>query len=93
MDGKQTWCLTSTETVRLIRDGEMGYMEGGGGIIHLSLHCHHQNDSCIKMGIDGSHFNVSLITVRDKVKDKRRKGEPKRIRTEVPLLTDLTSHR
>ena len=41
----------------------------GGGeereIIYLSLHCHHQNDSCIKMGSDESHFNVSL-TVRDK---------------------------
>ena len=36
-------------------------------IIYLSLHCHHQNDSCIKMGSDESHFNVSLI-VRDKVK-------------------------
>ena len=35
-------------------------------IIYLSLHCHHQNDSCIKMGSDESHFNVSL-TVRDKV--------------------------
>ena len=35
-------------------------------IIDLSLHCHHQNDSCIKMGSDESHFNVSLI-VRDKV--------------------------
>ena len=35
-------------------------------IIYLSLHCHHQNDSCIKMGSDDSHFNVSLI-VRDKV--------------------------
>ena len=32
-------------------------------IIYLS---HHQNDSCIKMGSDESHFNVSLI-VRDKV--------------------------
>ena len=41
---------------------------GGGGeeIIYLSLHCHHQNDSCIKMGSDESHFNVSLI-VRAKV--------------------------
>ena len=41
----------------------------GGGekreIIYLSLQCHHQNDSCIKMGSDESHFNVSLI-VRDK---------------------------
>ena len=45
-------------------------MGGGGGeggeIIYLSLHCHHQNDFCIKMGSDESHFNVSLI-VRDKV--------------------------
>ena len=30
-------------------------------IIYLSLHCHHQNDSCIKTGSDESHFNVSLI--------------------------------
>ena len=50
--------------------GEAGY--GGRGrvsereIIYLSLHCHHQNDSCIKMGSDESHLNVSLI-VRDKV--------------------------
>ena len=35
-------------------------------IIYLSLHCHHQNDPCIKMGSDESHFNVSLI-VRVKV--------------------------
>ena len=35
-------------------------------IIYLLLHCHHQNAACIKMGSDGSHFNVSL-TVRDKV--------------------------
>ena len=34
--------------------------------IYLSLHCHHQNDSCIKVGSDESHFSVSL-TVRDKV--------------------------
>ena len=43
-------------------------MEAGGKreIIYLSLHCHHRNDSCIKMDSDESHFNVSLI-VRDKV--------------------------
>ena len=35
-------------------------------IIYLSLHCHHQNDSCIKMGSDESHFNASS-NVRDKV--------------------------
>ena len=29
-------------------------------IIYLSLHCHHQTDSCIKMGSDESHFNVSV---------------------------------
>ena len=33
---------------------------GGGGIIYLSLHCHYQNDFCIKMGSDESRFNVSL---------------------------------
>ena len=37
-----------------------------GDYIYLSLQCRHQNDSCIKMGSDDSHFNVSLI-VRDKV--------------------------
>ena len=34
---------------------------GGGEIISLSLHCHYQNDSCIKMGSDESHFNVSQL--------------------------------
>ena len=70
-------------------------MEGSGEreIIYLSLHCHHQNDSCIKMGRGESHFNVPLI-VRDKVTRQcgettifEEKGEPKRIRTKVPLLT------
>ena len=37
-----------------------------GDYIYLSPHCHHQNDSCIKMGSYESRFNVSLIT-RDKV--------------------------
>ena len=37
-----------------------------GGKLYLSLHCHHQNDSCNSMGSDESHLNVSLI-VRDKV--------------------------
>ena len=42
-----------------------GRGEGGGGgggereIIYLSLHCHHQNDFCIMMGSDESHFKVS----------------------------------
>ena len=53
-------------------------------IIYLSLHCHHQNDSCVKMGSDESHFNVSLIA-RDKVTRRclqtttfEEKGKPKR---------------
>ena len=56
--------------MRLIRDGKKG--EGGmevgeeGDYIPIAALCHHQNDSCIKMGSDESHFNVSLI-VRDKV--------------------------
>ena len=45
---------------------EVGEKVGRGKIIYLSLHCHHQNDSCIKTGNDESHFNVSLI-VREKV--------------------------
>ena len=34
--------------------------------IYLAPQCHHQTDSCIKMGSDESHFNASLI-VRDKI--------------------------
>ena len=48
------------------RRGKGVWRWGEREIIYLSLHCHHQNDSCIKMGSDESHFNVSLI-VRDKV--------------------------
>ena len=52
--------LNVQETVRLIRDGEKGVWRWGKReIIYLLLHCHHQNDSCIKMGSDESHFNVS----------------------------------
>ena len=73
-------------------------MRGEREIIYLSLHCHHQNDFCIKIGSDKTYFNVSLI-VRDKVTRRcvytntsfEEKGEPKQIRTEVPLLTSLTA--
>ena len=88
---------------RLIRDGEKGGRgyggEGRGRLLYLSLHCHHQNDSCIKMGSDESHFNVSLM-VKDKVTRQcpettifEEKGEPKRIRTEGSVLTSLTPYR
>ena len=50
---------------RFIRDGQYGG-GGRGRLLYLSLHCHHQSESCIKMGSDESRFNVSL-TVRDKV--------------------------
>ena len=68
---------------------------GGGGveIIYLSLHCHHQNDLRIKLGSDESRFNVSSIG-RNKVTRQcpqtatfEEKGEPKRIRTDIPPLT------
>ena len=32
---------------------------GEGDYIHM-LHCHHQNEFCIKMGTDESRFNVSV---------------------------------
>ena len=81
-------------------EGEEGVWRWGErDIIYLSLHCHHQNDFCIKVGSDESHFNVSLI-VRDKVTRQcpqtttfEEKGEPKQIRTKVPLLTSLTPYR
>ena len=67
--------------------------------IYLSLHRHHQNDFCIKMGSDESHFNVSLI-VRDKVTRPcpqtttfEEKGEPKQYQTKVLPLTSLPPYR
>ena len=82
------------------RKGEGGYGgRGRGRLLYPSLHCHHPNDSCIKMGRDKSHFNVSLI-VRDKVARQspetticEEKGEPKWIWTEVSLFTSLTHYR
>ena len=46
----------STETIRLITDGGRRWRERE--IIYLSLHCHHQNDFCVKADSDDSHFNV-----------------------------------
>ena len=76
-------------------------MGGVREIIYLSLHCHHQNDSCIKMGMDESHFNVSLgsdgqshETVSTNHNLFEENGEPaKRYRTEVLPLTSLTPYR
>ena len=69
-------------------------------IIYLSLHCHHQNDSCIIMGSDDRHFNVSVRsdgqshkTVSTNHNLFEEKGERKRYRTEVLLLASLTPYR
>ena len=78
----------------------MGRGYGGGGereSIFLSLHCHRQNDSCIKVGSDESHFNVPLIvmdshkTVSTKHNRFEEKGQPKQNRTEIFLYTSLAS--
>ena len=37
----------------------------GRGRLYLTLHCHHQSDSCIKMGSDESRFNVRGATSRN----------------------------
>ena len=82
------------------RTAYYGRGEGGGGvwrwgereIIYLSLHCHHQNDFCIKMGSDESHFNVSVgsdgqshKTVSTNYNLFEEKREPKRYRTDNPF--------
>ena len=53
--------------MRLIKDGkkvgeggaEVGVGGGGSEILYLSLHCHHQSDSCMKVGSDENRFKVS----------------------------------
>ena len=81
-------------------------MEVGGGGGRRLYTCrftdsgHHQNDTCIKIGSDGSHF-LCFINFREGQSHKtvpqtttfEEKGQPKRIRTEVPLLTSLTPYR
>ena len=90
-----SWFFTSTDTIKLISDGQR---EGEGDYIYLSLHCNHMTPA-LKMDNDESHFNVSL-TVRDKVTGQCRqtstfeeKGEPKRNRAETLLFTSLMPYR
>ena len=61
--------LSEVNIVLNVHRNHKVYWGGGGGgawrwvereIRYLSLHCHHQNDSCIKRGSDESHFNVSV---------------------------------
>ena len=67
--------------------------EEGDYYTYRHIPIYHQNDSCIKMGSDESHFSVSLI-VKDKVTRQcptnhnlfdEKKGEPKRNRAEALL--------
>ena len=77
--------------------------EGGYNFyIYLSSHCHHQTVSCIKMGNDESHFNVSLMincerrshkTVSTNHKLTEEKEDPKWNRAEALLLTSLMPYR
>ena len=60
-------------------------VRGGREIIYISLHCHHQNGFCIKVGSDESHFNVSVRsdgqghkTVSTNLNLFEEKREPKR---------------
>ena len=52
--------------IKIARPPGGGKVVGGSGSgrLYLTLHCHHQNDSCIKVGGDEIHFDGSLI-VRD----------------------------
>ena len=82
------------------RRGEGLRRWGEQEIIYLSLHCHHQNDSCIKVGSVESQFIVSIgsdgqshKTVSTNHNLFEEKGESKRYRTEVLPLTSLTPYR
>ena len=95
--------------VRIKHKAYQGRGEGGKGvwrrgkgelIIYLSLHCHHQNDSCIKMGSDERYFNVSVGSdgqshkiVSTNLNLFEEKGETKRYRAEILPLTSLTPYR
>ena len=87
--------------MRFIRDGEKGgkgvWKWGEREVIYLSLHYHHQNDSCIKMRSNESHFSVSAGSDGQSHKTVstnhlfEEKGELKWYQTEVLLLTSLTA--
>ena len=77
----------------------MGGREYGGGGRGTYRYTVTTRMTCIKMGGDESHFNVSLI-VRDKVTRPcpqtttfEEKGESKQYRTEVLPLTSLPPYR
>ena len=79
--------------------GQGGMEVGGRGRLYTYRYTVTTRMTCIKVGSNESHFNVSII-VRDKVTRQcpqtttfEGKGEPKRIRIEVPPLTSLAPYR
>ena len=92
----------STKTQRLVRDGEKtgrGYGRGEEGRIYSYCYTVTTRMTSALRWAAMSHFNILLI-VRDKVTRQcpqatpfEEKGELKRNRTEVPLLTSLTPYR
>ena len=73
---------------------------GGRGRVYTYRYTVTTRLTCIKMGSDESHFNVSVgsdgqshRTVPTNHNLLEEKGEPKRYRTEVLLLTSLTPYR
>ena len=83
-----------------IRDREKGVWRWKERqIIYLLLHCHRQNDFCINMGSDESHFNVSVgsdgqshKTVSTNHNLFSRERRAKGYQTEVLPLTSLTPY-
>ena len=53
---KRYWRRPRSQEVRWVWGGGRG-----GGELYLTLHCHHQNDSCIKMARGECHFIVCFI--------------------------------
>ena len=83
--------------MRLIRDGEMGGREVGEERDYIPiLHCHYRYKSCIKMGSDESFYCFINCEEQSHIPQPttfEEKGQPKRYRTEVLLLTGLTPYR
>ena len=90
--------------MRLIRDGEKGgrgYGGWGRGRLYTYRYAVTTRMTCIKMGSDESHFDVSVgkdgqshtETVSANHNLFEDKGELKRYRTEVLPLTSLTPYR
>ena len=80
--------------------GGREYGGGGRGRLYTYRYTVTARMTCIKMGSDESHFNVSVgsdgqshRTVSTNHNLFEEKGEPKRYRTEVLPLTSLTPYR